>query len=215
MAAVVAQHAPRLRAAGFRKRRHSFNRTVGDGLVHVVHFWAAPKEPPAWTEVPGLRARLHGTFRLEVGVHVPEMTRTGTPRSASWVNEYDCHLRRTAAELLGEEGGLWWRLDHPGAAAEPGRVLEEHALPWLDRFPDRAALVAAFERDGWLALGMGPAAPLDVADLHRATGRPDDERRLLEAYLAEPVLRHHADYLAEHLRARGHPDLVERITVVD
>jgi hypothetical protein len=215
MAAVVATHAPRLRAAGFRKRRHSFNRAVADGLVHVVHFWMAPREPPAWTEVPGLRTRLYGTFRLEVGVHVPEMTRNGTPRSSSWVNEYDCHLRRTAAELLREEGDLWWRLDHPDAAAEAGRVLEDHALPWLDRFPDRASLVAAFEREGPLALGMSPSGPLDVADLHRATGRPDEERRVLEAYVAEPVQHGHAGYLAEHLRERGYHDLVERITVRD
>jgi hypothetical protein len=57
MAAIVADHAPMLKRAGSRKRRHGFNRAADDGLIHVVHFWMAPKEPPAWTEVPGLRER--------------------------------------------------------------------------------------------------------------------------------------------------------------
>lgn len=51
MARIVEDHAPALKKAGFRKRRHSFNRDARDGLVHVVHFWMAPKEPPAWTEI--------------------------------------------------------------------------------------------------------------------------------------------------------------------
>ena len=78
MRQIVGEHAPSLKAAGF-KRRHCFNRHADDGLVHVVYFWMAPKEPPAWTEVPGLRERLYGSFRLDFGVYVPEMNRTQTP----------------------------------------------------------------------------------------------------------------------------------------
>lgn len=82
MLRIVTDHAALLKGLGFSKRRHAFNRSVHDGLVHVVQFQMAPKEPPAWTEVPGLRERLYGTFRLNFGVHVPEMTRTQQPRSA-------------------------------------------------------------------------------------------------------------------------------------
>jgi hypothetical protein len=60
----------------------------------------APKEPPAWTAVPGLRERIYGSFRLDFGVYVPEMQRSHTPRSA-WINEYDCQLRRTVGQLRG------------------------------------------------------------------------------------------------------------------
>jgi Domain of unknown function (DUF4304) len=81
MEQIVEDAAPLMRASAFRKRRHSFNRTMPDGLVHVVSFWMAPFEPSAWTEVPGLRTRLYGTFRLDFGVYVPEMNKSGVPKT--------------------------------------------------------------------------------------------------------------------------------------
>ena len=150
MSAIVAEHGPLLKGLGFRKRRHSFNRLRQDGIVHVVYFWMAPKEPPAWTEVPGLRERRYGSFRLDFGVYVPEMTRSHTPRS-DWVNEYDCHLRRTIGHLLpGEPSNVWWLLDDPGASDAAGRALTEFGLPWLDNFASRASVLDAFERLGSL-----------------------------------------------------------------
>jgi hypothetical protein len=55
MAEVVKASAGILRDGEVKKRRHSFNRQTAAGLTHVVNFWQHPKEPPAWTEVPGLR----------------------------------------------------------------------------------------------------------------------------------------------------------------
>lgn len=213
MAVIVSQHAPALKANGFRKRRHSFNRPASDGLVHVVNFWMAPKEPPAWTEVPGLREQLYGHFRIDFGVYIPEMARTHTPRSA-WINEYDCHLRRSVGDLMPDrEGGFWWGLDDPRAAVETGLALEQFGVPWLDGFPNHAAVLEGFEAVGPFPLGMTPAGGLDIADLYRAMGRTAEERRTLEQYVSRPVLRNHAPYLADHLTARGHPDLASRITV--
>ena len=176
-------------------------------------FYMAPNEPPAWTEVPGLRARLYGLFRIDFGVYIPEMTRTQTPRSA-WINEYDCHLRRTVGDLMpGREGGFWWKLDDPRAGAEAGQALAQFGLRWLDSFPNRAAVLEEFEAVGPLPLGLSPAGGLDIADLYRAIGRTADERRTLEHYVSRPVLRNHAPYLADYLAARGHQDLASRITV--
>jgi hypothetical protein len=148
MAAIVADHAPMLKHYGFRKRRFGFNRAADDGLIHMVHFWMAPKEPPAWTEVPGLRERRYGSFRLDFGVYVPEMARMGTPRS-SWVNDYNCQLRETVGRLLtGEWKDFWWRLDDPDASARAGDALREVGLPWLDRFPNATAVLDEFDRVG-------------------------------------------------------------------
>ena len=172
MAEVVESCAPVLKQAGFRKRRQSFNRRTSAGLVHVVTLWMHPKEPPAWTEVPGLRERGYGTFRLDVGVHVPEMTRSHTPRS-SWVNEYDCHLRRTAGQLAGDElGDRWWPLADPEADAWALSALESLALPWLDRFPDHDAIVETFRADGPLPIGMSPAGAARRGGDARGPGAP-------------------------------------------
>ena len=212
MQEIVASHAPRLRALGFRRRRHGFNRTVGDGIVHVVLFWLAPHEPSAWTEVPGLRERRYGSFRIDVGVHVPEMVRSHVPRGP-WIGPHDCALRRTIGQLVDgdDSADLWWRLDEPGVDAVAGTALEAHGLPWLDRFGDHAAVLAAFDAGGPLPMGLSPAGALDVADLLRATGDTARERGVLEAYVAQPVLHTHAPYLAAYLSTHGHLDLVDRI----
>jgi hypothetical protein len=43
MSAIVSDHPSLLKGLGFTKRRHRFNRTQRDGLIHVVCFWMAPK----------------------------------------------------------------------------------------------------------------------------------------------------------------------------
>ena len=212
MTAIVADHAPLLKRSGFRKRRHGFNRAADDGLVHMVHFWMAPKEPPAWTEVPGLRERRYGSFRIDFGVYVPGMTRNGTPRS-SWINDYDCQLRETVGRLLtGEWTDFWWPLDDPAASSKAGEALQAVGLPWLDRFPNAVAILDEFDRVGPIEIGTHPAGALDVADLCRARGDFARERRVLEAYVAEPVLYSHAKYLRGYLNQHGHVDLSDRIT---
>lgn len=212
MANIVKASVPLLKSNGFRKRRYGFNRRTPDGLVLVVHFWMAPFEPPAWTEIPGLRVRAYGGFRLNFGVWVPEMNRSATT-DLSWVNEYQCQLRTTSGGLLAEEAHSdhWWSLEDPAAATNARDVLRELGLPWLEARSSREAILAGYERGGYLPLGMHPAGGLDIADLYLAMGRPQEARRTLEAYVEEPHLRNHVGYLAEHLTARGHGDLVARI----
>jgi hypothetical protein len=212
MRAIVDEQAPLLKEAGFKRRRHSFNRFAGDGLVHVVYFWMAPKEPPAWTEVPGLRERLYGSFRLDFGVHVPEMTRTHTPRS-SWINDYDCHLRRTIGQLISRPYApdSWWKLDDPEASANADTALRSAGLPWLDSFPDANSILDSFDEFGPIPLGLGPAGSLDIADLYRARGDEERERRVLIEYVSHPVLQSHIRYLTTYLDRHGHQDLVPDI----
>jgi hypothetical protein len=216
MAEVVNANAGLLREAGFKKRRHCFNRKTDAGLVHVVYFWQHPKEPPAWTEVPGLRERRYGTFRLDFGVYVPEMTRSGTPRG-DWVNEYNCDLRRTIGELIGgdEAGDWWWPLSDANAETVARSALVEHGLPWLDQFSDHDAVLRGFRLGGPFAIGMSPAGPLDVAQMLDTLGRHDEARTVLEAYVSQPVHQSHAYYLADYLPGIGHADLVSRVQVRD
>ena len=214
MRAIVEKHAPVLEAAGFRKRRHCFNRFAGDGLVHVVYFWMAPKEPPAWTEVPGLRERLYGSFRLDFGAYVPEMNRFQTPRSL-WINDYDCHLRRTIGQLVNGDDvpDVWWTLDDPDASGKVESALRNAGLPWLDSYPDANSILYNFDEFGALPLGLSPAGALDIADLCRARGDKERERRVLIEYVHRPVLQSHVGYLSNYLDRHGHQDLIPDIKV--
>jgi hypothetical protein len=213
MREIVDSNAHLLKAAGFRKRRHCFNRTVADGLVHVVNFWQAPKEPPAWTEVPGLRERLYGTFRLDFGVHIPEMDRFHKPRGP-WINDYDCNLRRSIGQLIeGDDApDRWWPLREAQVADRAEDALRRYGLPWLDSFPDASVVLDAFDQIGPLPMGMSPAGGLDIADLCRSRGESQRERLVLESYVAKPVLASHRETLVNYLIKHNLDDLVARIT---
>jgi hypothetical protein len=90
-----------------------------------------------------------------------------------------------------------------------------YGLPWLSQFPDHDAIVETFRADGPLSIGMSPAGWLDIADMLAALGRDAEARKTLEDYVANPVLRSHAGYLAEYLSKKGHPDLATRIRTKD
>lgn len=64
-----------LKAVGFRKRANSFNRSVRDGLVHVVSVQLGPFGPSGIHAVPGLVPDLYGRYTVNRGIHVPEMGR--------------------------------------------------------------------------------------------------------------------------------------------
>jgi len=209
MSEIVMSSALLLKDVGYKKRRYGFNHHMPDGVVSVVHFWMAPFEPPAWTEVPGLRERRYGGFRLDFGVWVPEMGRMGRPKS-EWINEYNCQLRATIGQVTGAND-FWWKLADVEAATKAQVALREHGLPWLDRFPSKEAIFTAFEELVALGIGMSPAGGLDIADMYVGLGRESDARRTLERYVERPVLINHASYLKEYLVERGHEDLVTRI----
>ncbi len=70
---VVRVLVPMLRAAGFRKRRHSFNRTTTGSLTHVVDFQMGSFLPPSAHEVPPIRFNMYGKFTVNLGVFVPSL----------------------------------------------------------------------------------------------------------------------------------------------
>jgi hypothetical protein len=105
---------------------------------------------------------------VNLGVYLPELEAVmfgvhGEPTPPSrFIPEYRCHVRQRLGYLLGDSD-TWWGLDLP--VAEFGLLMTElirtHAIPFLDRFPDRDAISAQWERDPalvpWLTPGSAPA----------------------------------------------------------
>jgi hypothetical protein len=87
------------------------------------------------------------------------------------VNEYNRQLRRTQATRSSDQPQAeWWPSAEASITTRSVRFLDNVALPWLDRYPDKPAIIAAFHELGSLALGMGTAGGLDIADLCAALG---------------------------------------------
>lgn len=213
MAYVVAQAAPLLKAAGFRKRRYVFNRTTEPGLVQVVKFWMGPFQPPglgselhrAALESMGQRGDVYGTFRIDFGVYVPEMILFEHERCGSWVNEYNCQIRVGVGQLLPGGRKIWWSLDRADVAADLALdSLREVGLPWLDQLKTRDGILSAYAAVGDVGLGMtrgdveialllrdreaGRAEALFRAELEKEL--PPSYRENLEAVLRESGFGH-------------------------
>lgn len=213
MAAIVTSAAPTMKTVGYRKRHHTFNRSVGaNGFVHVLSFQMGSFDPPGTVEIPGLRPNLYGRFTVNLGVFVPAIHRAGlTPRD--WYSDYHCQLRKRIGELLPEQSDVWWRLNYPDAKADVIAAIEQHGLPWLDRIQNYAELLDVWESDGGRGVGLNhPAAPLDIADVLLHLGRRPEARGLLENYVDQDHAGGHAEVLRKYLVGRDFAELASHVT---
>jgi hypothetical protein len=196
MKQIVAEAAPLLKSAGFKKRRHTFNRPAEDGLVHLFNFQMGPYDPSGRPDVlAGIRVNMHGLFTINLGVFVPEMDRLGPP-SSSWVNDYNCQLRKRIGELMPEQTDVWWPLDFEPSQEQATDALREAGLSWLDQFTNRQVILDKFWAGDGDELGMTPAAALDIADLLLAIGNTQAAEQTVRNYLARDDMRWpHRDYV--------------------
>ena len=211
MASVVAHIAPILRGANFRKRRHTFNRPVERGMVHVVNFQMGPHDPPGTQEFPPFRTNLYGLFTVNLGVFVPEMVQQSWAEPmGGWVVEPLCQLRMRLGQLLPEGLDTWWHLERRDAASDVQRALTEGGLPWLDDLTTRAELLEAYRTRGGNSLGMYPRAPLDIAWLLAETDRAEAEKVLRE-YLASDMNPSHWRWTEGEVRSNGFAHVLDEM----
>lgn len=221
MREMVATVQPVLKAAGFRKRRHTFNRTVEPGLVQVVTYQMGPYDPPGLVEIPGLRENLYGLFSVHLGVFIEEAWRLdvgrfgsdGPPAAKDWVNDSDCQLRRLVDNLAGEFINFMWPLDDPSVGPAMVELLHSDVFVWLDRFGSRAAILAALESapiESYEVTGEGPdrllamRMQLGAGDRERAQQLFDDWVNYCLARVAsDPHVRGHLDYLTDFANRVG------------
>lgn len=216
MSRVVADVAPLLKVAGFRKRRHTFNRSPEPGLVQVVNFQMGAFEPPGpgsefhrtARESIGLAGNLYGRFTVNLGVYVAEMVLPGSDHRGGWVNHYDCQLRKRIGELLALRKDVWWSLDDFETAASTALdALQEAGIPWLDGLVSRDAILALYEAVGRRGLGMTPVGPVQIAWLLKDRDRKGAET-VLRAYLEAPLAPGHRRRVEAWLREGGFAHLL-------
>jgi Domain of unknown function (DUF4304) len=204
-----------LKAAGFRKRANSFNRSAKDGLVHHVSIQLGAYDPSGIHAVPGLLPDLYGRFRVNLGVYVPAMNRMGSPRS-NWINDYNCKLRWGLGDFMPGGFDQWWDLRDRLALEEVTEVLFKRGLPHLDGFRDSESVLAAYAADGARAFGpiASVAVALDIADLLLSRGEREEAETLLTTYVSDVAAgdhRGHKEYLRGYLTQRGFERLGDRL----
>lgn len=186
---------PATKRWGFRRRGRTFNRTTRDGLTQAISLQMGSFDPPGTTYFRGIRENLYGRFTVNLGVYVPEVARHHGGREApSFVQEYHCCVRARLGELGPERRDLWWKLDRGTAAnAEIEQRLERDALPFLDRFATREAILGELLDDPDNVHAVPSRIVCAIILLQK--GRQKDARGLLAAQASETRDKGHAEYV--------------------
>ncbi len=212
MATVVRGIHPLLKEAGFRKRRHTFNRSVEEGIVQVIRFQMAQKLPPGAEPIPPIRLDLYGLFTVNFGVAISEawsLSRRGGQQMPDFMNDYDCEIRERLGQINGRTVDTWWPLsaDSGRLVDEVGGAIGEHGLAWLDHRATRDSILDLFEAGGLRALPLPTALPI-VMILHRR-GALERAADVLRSYYEPVTHRGHRERVFEIAEELGITGLSE------
>ncbi len=146
-----------LKPAGFKKRKHTFNRQASADVWHVIE----------------LRRLDDDTARIDIGIYIDgvDVRRGLAEKRRTWISEVICHIR----DPLGGRHII-------GLQAEPGSVadlLAGEILPRLEVLRSRPQLRAATD-DGRRKLGMHRPANVVVATLAAMDGDRAVARTVLQ-----------------------------------
>jgi len=210
MEAVVAATAPVLKKGAFRKRRHAFNRSRESGVVAVLNFQMGSSEPSGSYEIPGFKDNLYGKFTVNLGVAFDEMWKVDLSSASkpfpSFVNEYECHLRLRLGELAKKKADAWWSLkgDVGRVAREVAGLIEDFAVPWLERLDTRRAVLTAWERHE--RISREARLGLVIAMIYHHEGQPENARRTFIEYYRS---HHNPEWLRRLAPHFGIPSLAD------
>jgi hypothetical protein len=124
-----------LKDKGFTKRGATFNRAIGDGLVHVI-------------QVQRGQRTLQGQLTVNLGTYVPEVAEMqyGEP-PPRFVVEPLCCVRTRLGVLGPERNDVWWPVAGAAVAVDVVDRLQRDGLPFLARFASRDDVVTRLDDD--------------------------------------------------------------------
>lgn len=132
-----------LREAGYARCGRTYNRTFGNGFVHVVNF-----------QMGGARFGA-GQFVVNLGVYLPCVSKVEgwpRPKRGSFYQDYHCRISERLGALANKGEDVWWDLRQP--SGELGvlitDLMKKIGLPFLQEFRNYAGVLRYYDRHGTL-----------------------------------------------------------------
>jgi hypothetical protein len=173
----------RLKRFGFRKGGNQYNRAVADNLVQVVGFQSGQAV-----------SILHGNFTVNLGIYIPPVAALeGNTAKGRYVTDAHCEIRSRLSQVAGLGGDTWWPLD--GSAQATGMLianaLEEHGVPFLDRYSSYADIRRRLDEDGVLPFNNAARSALAVGIICWASGAISAARTYFDHARSTPTNNRH------------------------
>ena len=121
---------PALRAAGYKRRAHTFRQALTDGVWRVINV-----QGNRWNEGN------QGRFTLNLGIHFPQVRAIrGDPPLTMPPKEWDCELRARIGRLTPDRRDKWWQFDQrsdlQAIADDVVKQWQTYGQAWRDRYSD-------------------------------------------------------------------------------
>lgn len=201
--AIVRSVSPQLKAAGFREKGRAFNRSVEDGLVHVIGFQMGqfPVGNLDTYVVPGLRENLYGKYAVNLGVHIREVyeltSRTSVP---AFCQDYHCEIRARLGTFANPSSDKWWPLDRDDSCQEMSSLLSDALESWFPMYAARDQILA-IDTTQTSPLGWPPRGAMVQSIMWAHRGDIERASRSMQKYGDEYKVRGtnlgHRDYIRE------------------
>lgn len=204
--AIQAHVARFLKPLAFRKKGRTYNRATEGGLVQVVNFQMGQYPIGEHYVIPGIRENYYGKFTVNLGVLLPCIWDVERQKPVpDFVQEYCCTIRgRLASLAFGID--QWFELmpETSALAATLVQLFDKFGLPFLDQFPDYAAVLAYFDAHGDLPFQNTGRAALEAAIVAHHIGNSQKARCLFaKAHSTDHKgFRQHVSTLANRLGYR-------------
>jgi hypothetical protein len=126
--------ATRLSVHGFAQRGLALQKAAGSN-VSLIEFQLSDKTSDERV-----------VFTVNLGIICGELSNGATAQKGSVV---DAHLRQRLGLLLPDGSDMWWEISAQtnviALANELSSMIEQHALPYLDKYSDPRSLIALWE----------------------------------------------------------------------
>ena len=186
-----------LKNLGFRRRGRTYNRAVGDTLVHVVNLQMG-QFPIGDYVIPGIRESFYGRFTVNLGVLLPAVLKLERSRDPpAFAQEYECEIRgRLGTLAFGED--TWWDLDHrlQETAALIIDLIDRVGLQFLDQFESYSSVLSHLEHTGTLPSSNEGRSALAGALICCELGERERAARFFDRAIAIAQQMAHKGFLA-------------------
>jgi hypothetical protein len=138
------------KGSGFRRKGHTYNRTLDFSIVHVINFQMGAYHFEQGYEIPGLRYNLYGRFTVNIGIFIPPVYKLDIGKDVpKFISELHCQIRQRIGHLLPIQRDCWWTLKAKPQiiATDMRNHFNKFVFPFLERFSSEDAIMSEWEKN--------------------------------------------------------------------
>lgn len=139
-----------LKPLGFKQKGRTYNRTMSEGLVHVINFQMGAYEFSS-AILPGIRESMYGRFVINLGVFLPCVHNTEHAKEIKFCKDYYCQIRQRTG-ILAHGKDIWLKLGrhYKKTAKTVIQEIDQYGLMFLDIFRTYDDVVRYYDDYGFI-----------------------------------------------------------------